>query len=175
MVSDEVWQQLDPHAGRMSRRGFRVFCAAVVAAAAIAALTAAGWRTAVTPVELDWVVGGDAEAQLHPPRFENGFTVRNAGLLPVTITGVGGEIAGLRFDGVGGPALPVTLQPGESVYVRVRYAITNCDAVPSDPLPVHFHIDRPWGTQSIPVIPQSWGDEAWQVDLARMACHPDRP
>ncbi|NUT33222.1 MAG: hypothetical protein HOV79_09120 [Hamadaea sp.] len=174
LVSDDVWARLDRNAGRMSRRGLRMLLAAALALGIAAVLVMLGWRTAVTPVELDWRAGADAEGHPNPTRFWQGFTLRNGGLLPVTVTGFGGETTGLRYTGTQQDPLPLRIEPSESVYVRISYDVTACDTVPAEPMPIQVTVARPWGEQTVPVVPVSFGDHGWQHAMAEMACHPDR-
>ncbi len=78
------------------------------------------------------------------------ITVRNSGLLPVTIVSAGRDGAGLRLASVS-QSLPVTVDPSGTISVRFTYQITDCDTVTSDPWPIPLVVNRVWGRQIINV------------------------
>lgn len=187
-ISDDIWQQLDRDAGRMSRRTFRRLGIAAVAVLLLGGAVTAGWTSAVSPLATDERASDSAETSVAPPSFQTTFEVRNRGLVPVTIVGVGRDGPGLKMSGPG-MSLPLTVQPGANITVAITYSITDCSAYIRDPWPLPIRIDRPWGEQTVYVSPPALLDSGapssysysgdrdpyaleWQDGLAHMACKP---
>ncbi|NUR51243.1 MAG: hypothetical protein HOV71_24215 [Hamadaea sp.] len=150
-LPDEVWQTLDRDAGRLSRRAFWLLLASLVVAALAAGTVVVGWRTLTDPLTPDGSFA--ASATLSPMRFDVTFGVRNDGRVPITIEGIGR--AGEALTLLAAWAEPKTVQPGEVTTLHVEYAVADCrDYVRGDwPLPVRIH--RPWGVQTVYVVPES--------------------
>ena len=72
----------------------------------------------------------------------------NHGWTSAEIVGAGRSGPGLRLADVSG-TLPITLAPGQSVSLRLRYRVTGCAAVPATPWPVPVQVTRPWGTVTV--------------------------
>lgn len=168
-VGDDVWQQLDPRAGALTRGQRRRAVTATTAAAVILTAGYANdhsglmWARAVydhhSALESSISVKSHIIAQEIP--------VENTGWTTIRVTGIGQDGPGLRLvrpgDAVGtaqvselrGERLPFDLHPGQTVILAIGYRVTDCDAVPSGPFPIAVRVDRPWGTQTISIpLPQ---------------------
>jgi len=190
LVSDEVWQQLDPNAGRLPRRTTNrmryLGVVAVIAAVGIGAV----WRTGVFEPRLEHNrhAGRWASASPVPERtIERSVTVINRGWVPLTIVGAGRDGPGLELTGVQA-AFPVTLGRGEEVEFAVAYRVTDCAAVPREPWPVPVRVRMWYGERTVEVeLPTESGPDApdayqytgpdpygveWQWWLADLACNP---
>lgn len=202
-VSDEVWSQLDPTAGTLSRGQRR---RAVMVAAAVVTVLTAGFavdRSGVVRAHVDYSAdsGNSGEASPTSKFFDRQVPVRNTGWTTVRVTGVGKDGPGLRLvrpgDTAGFPknwaplpgatAVPFDLHPGQTAIVHVTYQVTDCTAVPSGSFPLTLRVDRPWGTQtidvSLPLEPASGTADGlvsdtdmigWQKEMADLACDPRR-
>ena len=142
----------------------------------------------MSPLATDEWAGNSAETTVAPTSFQTIFEVRNRGLVPVTIVGVGRDGPGLKQTSLG-MTLPLTVQPGANVTVAITYSITDCSDYIREPWPLPIRIDPPWGEQTVYVIPPALsnpdapdsysysGDRdpyalEWQDSLAQMACKP---
>jgi hypothetical protein len=174
VISDEVWQRLDPHAGRPSRASLRSLWRATGLA-----------LTAVTLVALGWQSGAGA-ARLEMPReaaseFGGGpgqplsvvFTVRNVGRTTVTVTGAGRSGVGLELTEVRGP-FPATLAPGEQIAIRLAYRLTGCATGPTTAWPVPVRIQGWWWGERTVELEPPWTGNAWQRELTDLVCDPVR-
>ena len=188
-VSDEVWQQLDPKAGRLSRRTTMRLRWAVLAAIVLAVVTGLVWQSgAVTPhLARDEHAGGSWSSDFITWRIEFLLTVHNYGWFSATVVGAGQPGPGLELLEVRG-AFPTTLNPGENMEIALVYRVADCDAVPRDAWPVPIFVERPWGRYTAYVPPPylTWGApdgmrtyvgrdpyaREWQDVLADVACHP---
>lgn len=197
-VDDDVWQQLDPHAGALSRGQRRRAVAASAAAAVILvagfAIDRSGFVWARAAYDPDSAL--QSSVSVNPAIIAREVPVTNTGWTTIHVTGIGQDGPGLRLvrpgDTVGmkqvlelrGASLPFDLHPGQTVILAVGYRVTDCDAVPSGPFPIAVRIDRPWGTQTIHLaVPQQPPSASmaktngldsveWQKAAADQACHP---
>jgi hypothetical protein len=199
-VSDEVWAELDPTAGTLSRTQRRRALAAASAAVAVLIAGFAVDRSGVVRAHIDYSAdsANAGAASLNPRFFIRQVAVQNTGWTTVRVTGVGQDGPGLRLVRPGGPEglpkdlelqdstpVPFDLHPGQIATVEVAYQVTDCAAVPSDSFPVALRIDRLWGTQtidiSLPLTPAPGTADGlvpdtamvgWQKASADRACYP---
>ena len=165
-VSDEVWQRLDPVAGRLPRRSVRRLRVIIAAASVLVTVAALVWYSGAAVPRLRWSEEGGFMWATGPDFVSQAVHVVNDGWLTVSIVGAGRSGPGLKLiavqDGPPDPVmvrsnpLPHVLQPGESLTLVVVYRITDCSVITTDPWPVPVRVQRPWGTQTvdIPVPPQ---------------------
>lgn len=168
-VSDVVWQQLDPQAGRLSRRTAARLWAASALAVLLVVAAIAGWSSGLLVPHLRLTGASSAEVPLGGP-VTTGVEIRNAGVRPVTILGAGQSGPGLELLG-NGNTLPMTVGPGQTFTLKLVYRITDCEAVPTGSWELPVRVQRFWGEQTI-LVRDSYGDwpHAW-VDLW---CDPPR-
>jgi len=197
LLTDEVWTQLDPHAGRLSRRvATRLWTGGAVAVIVLLAGVLAWWAGLVVP-RLAWPGGDGGYAYSAPPGgpVAHEVTIVNAGRIPVHVVGIGRDGPGLKlqavstaFDTVVPARFPLAIEPGQTLTVTLVYQITDCSAVGRQPWPVPVRVERPWGEQtayvSLPVktsrdapTERFWTGEdpfavQWQRHLTDLACHP---
>jgi hypothetical protein len=167
LVSDLVWAQLDPHAGRLSRRGLvHLWMAIVVMLVVIVGVGVALRAGVVTPrLDVD-PTNGDGNARpaistQSPATWHQNVTVTNNGWLPVTITKIGGGYPGVRLMST--TTLPVRIAPHQDVDLTLTYSIVDCppgagssgdgvtmtqfSGTPTLPITVR----RSWGSQQVNV------------------------
>lgn len=175
---------MEMHGGQVRRRTDR---RGAVAAIIAVLLLAAGlaWRAgAVTP---RFAPGGGSEYGADSGTFFYRFSVRNDGLIPMTIVDAGRGGPGLELTSVDG-ALPVTLSRGAETEIKLSYRVTDCTAVSEEAWPVPLTVDRPWGGQTVHLplptqLQSEWrggdlpplgvvrrGPVEWQRSLADLAC-----
>lgn len=179
-VHDDVWDQLDRHAGALSRgQRNRLLAATLTAAVALGAGFAVD-RSGVVRARLALAAdaGYEASVSLDPKILTRQIVVRNTGWTTIRVVGVGQDGPGLKLLGpadAGGPTKysdiqgtqpPFDLHPGETATLVVVYRVTDCAAVPAGPFPVPVRVDRPWGTQTIRVsLPPTYeGPDGYAVD-----------
>ncbi|NUR69453.1 MAG: hypothetical protein HOU81_01395 [Hamadaea sp.] len=184
-LPDEVWHTLDRDAGRLSRRTFRLLVVGLAVLALAGATTVAGWQTFTAP--LTFVGNSSSETMPYPMRFSTTFEVRNDGRVPITIEGVGRGDESLSL--LSAWASPETVPPGEMITMHLEYAVTDCRDYPHGSWPMPVRVKRPWGTQTLYVMPPSepspdapseyWftGESdpyalQWQESFVRMVCSP---
>ena len=161
-VSDVVWQQLDPHAGRLSRRTVAQLWAASALAVLVIAAAIAGWHTGLLVPHLRSTGASSAEVPIGGP-ITTSIEFRNSGVRPVTILAAGRSEPGLELLG-NGNTLPMTVGPGETFTLTFVYRITDCDAVPTGAWELPVRVQRLWGEQTISVRdwtgdwPRTWLD-----------------
>jgi hypothetical protein len=162
-VSDEVWAQLDPRAGRLSRRGrFALALAALGAAALVIVVWAAGASGLVRP---RLSVDGWASQESGHASFSERVVLANHGWTTARLTAVTTPTRDLHVTGARG--LPVHIRPGETVTITVRLAVLDCANPPSGWIPVRARVSHWWGTTSAALDAPSGGGPP----LAREACH----
>jgi hypothetical protein len=168
LVSDQVWQQLDPAGGRVRRRtvlrfwgiGVPTIVVLFAAAAAWAAGSVVPWlhetdSGLATSVALD-----DANGRTGPRPAEQTMNlhIQNDGEQAVRIVGVGGDHAGIRMLRATAEGRPITprspyvLDPAHTVEITMFLQFTDCAAVSTRPWPIPVRVARPWGTQTVHVL-----------------------
>lgn len=181
MVTDEVWQQLDPAAGRLPRGQFRRVLLRLVALMVAAELGYVAWLAGLL---VPRIVHDQAGAQITTayPGMTYTVTIRNDGWLPAEVVGWGSSRPGLKLvsipDGF-------ELAPGESRDITVGYLVTDCAALTNDSGQFTVHVARFWGTQSVGIdLPRQtprdhsgmWSGEPpldWEFYWATLTCDPD--
>jgi hypothetical protein len=165
-VSIEVWRQLDPAAGRLSRATVLRLRSAIVVVSTLMTVAALVWYSGVAVPRLRWSEEGGFGWATGPDFVSQAVHVRNSGWVPLNVIGAGRSGPGLQLiavqDGPPEPLmvrenpLPQVLRPGQSLTFVVVYRITDCSAIPTQPWPVPVRVQRPWGVQTvyIPVPPQ---------------------
>jgi hypothetical protein len=166
LLHDEVWRQLDPYAGRVSRRTLvRSWAVGIVA---LLVLTTAAWvwesgaaRPRLIADDGGWVSSlnvVDANPRHAPadPDLSQQVRIENHGWLAVRIAGVGADGPGIHLrestvDQRLTPQTPFVLKRGGTAAVTMSYRITDCTAVPADPWPIPVRLLRPWGIQTVHV------------------------
>jgi len=159
-VSNDVWRQLDPSAGRLSRRAaVRAWLAIAVALGLILGVNAL-WQSGAFVAQLRW--GVFATNQTTPPSDTFGLDVEitNDGLAALTVLGVGQSVPGLDLVGAD-RSFPVRLDPDASLRTIITYRITDCAQAPVGSAPVAVRIQRRWGSQT--ANPRSYGESRWSV------------
>jgi hypothetical protein len=199
VLSDETWRQLDPYAGRLSRRDvWRAVAAGVVVVLLLVAGLSMATSGLLVPRLSHNGAGGYGDGR-ETGVMHYDFRMVNEGWFPVEIVGVGRDGPGLEQvaypSEIGGyPTDAVSagrLDPGEALYLGVAYRVADCEAVPDQPWPVPVRVSRWWGTQTVwielPTQSQrdfelppdehhgdavSWNDSVeWQRNLADATCY----
>lgn len=184
LLSDVVWRQLDPHAGRLSPRTARRVQWAIAVALVAVVVGELCWYAGLIAPRLSWTDTLGSEYGWDP--VHHSVSVHNDGLLPVRVLDVGRSGRGFTLQGVTGD-LPATVDPGGDLKVVLTYQVTDCAAVPAGAWPVPIRVERPWGVQTVYIgLPTKQDDEApdglvteevrqrhaveWQQWLADVAC-----
>ena len=173
LVSDEVWRQLDPGAGRLPRRTVLRLRWTISTTLALALLVGLGWRSGVVLPRLGWPNDGEGWS-IEGNRVEYSMHIANRGWTSVEVLDVGRSGPGFVLDSVRAQ-LPTTLRPGESMEAVLIYRVTDCAAVPAGEWPVPVTVKRPWGTATGYVLPPpetSPKAPQWQRALADVSCAP---
>jgi hypothetical protein len=172
LVSDEVWRQLDPNAGRLSRTSVRRLWRAVGVALTAAALLALGWQSGVVVPRLEMPREAGLEYGGGPDQLYVVFTVKNIGSTRVTVTGAGRSGDGLELTDVVAQ-FPTTLDPGEQMTLRLVYRLTACVTGPGTAWRVPVRVEWWWAERTVDLEPP-WPGNAWQRELADVVCDPPR-
>jgi hypothetical protein len=192
LVTDEVWRQLDPYAGQLSRRTVWRLRIAVTATITLVFAVGAVWYSGIIVPQVGWpaLAGSSAGSDPDARRIMFGMTVRNTGWTTAEIIGAGRSVPGLDLVEVRG-AFPTRLEPGSEMEFVLVYDVTDCAAYPRGEWPVPVRVSRPWGTYTIDVAaPDMTRFDAptgmrsysgrdpyagpWQEVLADYACTPPR-
>lgn len=183
-VTDEVWEQLDPHAGTLTRNQRKRLGTVAVAAGLVLAAAFAIDRSGIVRAHVEYSADTSFEgaATVNPKIFTRQIAVKNTGWTTVRVLGIGSDGPGLRLlapaevdaqsktTGITQTRLPLALHPGQTVMMAVAYQVTDCNAVPAGSYPVPVRVDAPWETQTIDIsLPARW-----LKDMADQACHPGR-
>jgi hypothetical protein len=189
VTSDDIWQQFGIATWRAHRARLRAVAFGCVSLAIVAA--ALWWAGAFTP-QIRWEVNDfGLFAQVDDNGVLSGSVaveLANYGRIPFTLSGISGEMPGLRLlpeDDAQKQA--ITVQGNRREVFMARVVITDCAAVPNEPQPIHFTY-RTWlGSGAAEAIFDSGrltGSEgslpiAWQRGLASRICNeamsPQRP
>jgi hypothetical protein len=173
VIPDQVWQRLDPDAGRLSRRATVRLWVAIGAALVLYCGGYLVWSTGLVVPHLVW-----PSNVMEFETRDRGITrvdvlIANYGLSAVTVLEVGRSGPGMELLGVDG-ALPITLASSEGASFELTYRITDCDATPRGSWPVTAVVARPWGALTVDVEPShEWPH--WQEQLVESACRPLPP
>lgn len=181
-ISDEVWNQLDPDAGRLSprdrRRGRAVLASATVVTVAVASLWWIGaLRPRMSVNEGHYVAHSSAE----DATFSLTVQLANDARLTERIRSVGRSGPGLQLISVEAPA---ELAGWTSQELTLHYRVTDCAAVPKGAWPIPVRVENPWqiwGTSTVWVArslempnnapdAKDFSDVAWQQEMSRTAC-----
>lgn len=181
MLRDEVWGQLDPWAGRLAPRTPRRLALALLVLLVVAEAGVVAWVSGLAAPRIRMNKAGGSSATMLPgPGFDYSIELENHGWLPATVTGLGGDQAGLRLSTT--VRSPVILRPGQSMQITVAYEIIDCAAVTNDPASLPVRVERFWGSQTVYVdLPRRlppgfqgmwWGEPpmAWNKYWAEQAC-----
>jgi hypothetical protein len=172
-VSDEVWRQLHPGAGRLSRRqAARAWIVIVMAFAVVTAGIAVGKSGLVTP-QLEWALWGVKSTAPPTDTITMDVEITNRGLAPVTIIRVGRSGPGLALIATQGQ-LPVRLAATKSARISLVFRITDCEQSPTGSWPVTVEVHQAWRNQT--AAPRPFGDDdfPWQRAVTDRWCHPTR-
>jgi len=154
LLSDEVWRQLDPDAGRLPRHTVLRLRWSLAGAVAVAVLAGLVWQSGLTVPRLSWTpnsgYGWSSSTLDRTIEFE--IRISNRGWSTVEVLGLGRSGPGFELRSVRAP-LPTTLRPGEDMDAVLVYQVTDCAAVPADEWPVPVTIRRTWGTATAHVQP----------------------
>ena len=183
-VADDVWRQLNPSAGRLSRATARRLLLGSLAAAIVLAMLGGVWRSGlvVAQVEYDLFAGYGWEVGPGQPVAQT-VVAHNSGVAAVTLVGAGRDMPGMRLTSVA-PTFPVVIPAGSSLELTVRYQVTDCAAVPTDEWPVPVQVRMWWGEQTayldvpgqyVPPTGETMGslvmaEVPWQAYLAGVSC-----
>jgi hypothetical protein len=180
-VSDEVWQRLDPDAGRMSRRELARLWLVIGAAVVVLIGGSTVWRTGLVVPRLVWTGGTQASYHTVDRVARVGVDLLNAGRFPVTVGSVGRSDPGLQFLGTAtGPnaddpmtrPFPVTLEPDNGIVLWLVYRVTDCASLSTASWPVTAIVERPWGSMTVDLDRDGSWPEPWQRQIAHFACEP---
>jgi len=190
LVSDEVWRQLDPDAGRLPRRTVLRLRWSLAGAIALALLFGLVWQSGLTVPRLSWTPNSGYGYGGSPRNRTVEYEVRisNRGWTSVEVVGLGRSGPGFELRSVRAQ-LPTTLRPGENMDATLLYQVTDCAAVPADEWPVPVTVRRTWGTatgyvqpptQTSPSAPTGTREYQgrdpfaveWQRAVADMVCYP---
>jgi hypothetical protein len=172
-VSDEVWRQLNPRAGRLSRReAVRAWIVIVMAFVVVTACIAVGRSGLVTP-QLSWGLWGVKSAEPPTDTITLDVEITNMGLAPVTITRVGRSGPGLALIATQGH-LPARLAATKSARISLVFRITDCEQRPTGSWPVTVEVHQAWRNQT--AAPHPFGDDdfPWQRTVMDPWCHSAR-
>lgn len=147
LVSDLVWQQLDPYAGRLSARTVRRLWTGVAIVATAAVAAGVLWWSGLIVPNLAWPHYAGYSASTSPELVMHEVVVANKGWAPVEVLGMGRSGAGLELVEVRG-TFPTTLEPGQTLQAELVYRVSDCAAVTVDPWPVPVRVRRPWGVHT---------------------------
>lgn len=183
LVTDAVWAQLNPDAGRLSRATARRMTAAVCALAMMLAVGALLSRSGLVVARLSWdrYVGGFKQS-IALGRIEHGVKVRNDGWVAVTVLGAGRDMPGMTLVEVGS-VFPFVLAPGETREFTATYQVSDCAAISREAWPFPLRVRHWWGEQTTYIeVPKEVRDAVdgvfdpaqyeveWQYDLGATAC-----
>jgi hypothetical protein len=187
LLSDEVWRQLDPDAGRLPRRSVLRLRWSLASTVALAVLVGLVWQSGLTVPRLSWTpnAGYGYSTSTEDRTIEYQVEISNRGWSTVEVLGLGRSGPGFELRSLRAQ-LPTTLRPGEAMEAVLVYQVTDCAAVPVDVWPVPVTVRRTWGTATGYVQPPSQvpqvGQRAypgrdpfavqWQRDVADMVCYP---
>jgi hypothetical protein len=170
VVSDEIWRQLDPGAGRLSwRTATRLWLVGglIVVVGALGYLV---WDGGYLLARLE-EPSDHMSLEVYPGRSATyHLEVTNAGRVPVTITGAGGDAPGLQLVRVDG-ALPVELAPGRTAFLGLVYRVTDCAARPGpDDWPVPVTVDGPWFPHTVQTFRRHEPAVVWPQKTIQLWC-----
>jgi hypothetical protein len=174
VVSDEIWRQLDPGAGRLSRRAAVKAWTAVALAFALVTTGTALWLSGAVITQVSWALWGVKATQ--PPSDTVGIDVEiwNEGWAPVTIAGVGRGGPGLDLVRTEG-RFPVRVKPAHAIRVTLFYRIVDCGQAPVGTSPIAVRVDRSWGVQIVDPRPFIGPEEfPWTTRVTGPWCHRPR-
>ena len=191
LLADETWLRLDPRAGELSaveRRRVRIACVALVI---LLTVFFGIWRSGVLWPRLATGGSGGFDVDRAASTFSVLLEVDNRGSEPLRVLAVGRSGPGLRLLGV--DDVPTDLPSSTGVAVTLRYAVTDCAAVPRGAWPVPVVVERRWGDLTVhldgPTISGQGGEDGsmvssgsdagelgvpWQRWLAAQVCPPGR-
>jgi hypothetical protein len=177
LLTDEVWRQLDPDAGRLSpvERRRVTIAIGVVCTLAIAALLVRLSGVIVPNIAIGTTAFSGVDTG--PRTFFQTLNVHNGGWRAEEVVAVARPPRGMRITAVDG--LPISIPADSEAHVTVHYVVDDCSAVTPGPVAVTLRLHRPWGTASATVTPGPWmhpvTDDAQASamfdGLAYAACH----
>ncbi len=146
LVSDEVWRQLDPHAGQLPRPWSWRLRLAVIATVVLALVAGALWRSGTIVPRVEWARHAGSSWSMDPNKRQVGFAVvlRNDGWDSVEVIGAGRSGPGFELVEVHGE-FPTVLEPGEEMDLWLDYPGHRLRRRPAGPWPVPVRVNRLWG------------------------------
>jgi hypothetical protein len=163
MVSDIVWAQLDPHAGRLTRCArARLLVAIACGVALLAAFALASTAGLITPhvsaTGTEWS-GANRSMTIM-------LDVTNHGSAGVTVTAFGRGYPGAALTSV--TPLPLRLAGGDHGHITLHYDITSCTDAPPKTARIPVRVKRFWGSENGSATDASGSD--WLTEAFRLAC-----
>jgi hypothetical protein len=152
LVSDEVWRQLDPDAGRLPRRTVVRLRWSIASMLAIAVVAGLGWWSGLVVPRLAWSSTGYSWSSIEDGIVQYEMPVTNRGWTSAEVVAIGRSGPGFELQ-TARAELPATLAPGQRIDVTLVYRVTDCAAVPGGAWPVPFTVRRAWGTVTAYVQP----------------------
>jgi hypothetical protein len=186
-ISDQVWEQLDPYAGRLSPRARRRVQAGVVALTLVAVAGTALWWVGLLNPRLSI---NDENFSAKTLGRERTFTLiirlENHGPATEHIGSLGRSGPGLELTST---EVPAEIGAGARVEATLHYHVTDCSAVPRQDWPIPVRINRSWGSRTAwpagPLIVAYTEDTdpdavdapdlPWQWSLADRVCREPEP
>jgi hypothetical protein len=170
-VSDVVWRQLNPSAGRLSRRTTRRLWAVLLPVLLVAVIGGSAWTSGLVIPRLTWYrTSNDWLTTTPDGDVRLNIVVLNAGAFSVTLLDAGPHGPGIGRVGLEGVDLPLTLGPHNGVGVTFVARITDCSLLPAGDWPLDAVVSRPWGPMTVPIAAEDFSRPA-QLAIMDAACH----
>lgn len=166
LLTDEVWAQLDPRAGRLSAAGRRALVVAVAIGLVVLVLAYLALVSGLVRPNLAMTGDNGASADIDRHTVTLTINVVNNGVAGVRIIGIAAPESGARVVRVDG--LPAALSAGGTLTLTIRYSI-DCTR-PVQPLRLGFEVERPWGTATVTVAPREGEELFGGRSMPRYAC-----
>ncbi len=191
LLPDEIWQALDPDAGRLTRRDRLRLWAVGVLSLLTSGVVTAGWQSGfVVPHVVRGTADNGWSADIATHRVTQQIDIRNEGWATVRVVAIGRSGTGIALRAIDAE-LPMDVPPATGVVVTLTYDVTDCAAVPRGSWPIPVHVHRPWGVRTSWLMPDSGippqdatrrglvdpvaSELPWQRLLSATACAPMPP
>ncbi|HST80276.1 MAG TPA: hypothetical protein VLL08_00905 [Kineosporiaceae bacterium] len=178
-INDDVWDQLDPYAARLSAKDRHQVWAVVAATTLVACAVAALWWVGALTPQLRLGYGYRGSTPGSEPAFTIVLPVRSDATLPIHLRSAGRSGPGLQLIDA---EVPHEVASGTRGEITLHYRVTDCSAVPTGSWPIPVHVDRFWGQGTawvageLEMSNEDAEDDSdlweipWQQAMAKAAC-----
>ncbi len=168
-IPDEVWDRLDPAAGRLRGRAWLKVGLAVLALVAGYLATWLVWQSGLVVSRLRWSAEGALSQPSAPELVRVPLTVWNPDGAPVTVLAIEWSAPGMHAVPGDAGQFPFDVSGDWPVEIVLTYRIDDCAAIPRDVIPLRAVVQRLGNTSTVD-LPPNGEQRPWHLAVPFARC-----